>query len=64
MRIHQVSGFDSLSPHAVEAASEAFYELVSYEEIVPRMDKGEEVRGHLFGFVLKREGGLNTLSSS
>ena len=48
--------FSHTKLHAVEAASEAGYELVSYEEIVPRMEKGEEVRGHLFGFVLKREG--------
>mmetsp|Transcript_7595 Transcript_7595/g.11001 ORF Transcript_7595/g.11001 Transcript_7595/m.11001 type:complete len:425 (+) Transcript_7595:58-1332(+) len=39
--------------HAVKAASDAGYELLSYEQIVPRMEKGEEVRGHLFGFVLK-----------
>jgi predicted TPR repeat methyltransferase len=38
--------------HAVETASQFGYELLSYQEIVPRMEKGEEVRGHLFGFRL------------
>jgi predicted TPR repeat methyltransferase len=46
--------FAHTKKHAVEAASEAGYELVMYEEIVPRMEKGEEVRGHLFGFVLHK----------
>jgi len=46
--------FAHTKKHAVEAASEAGYELVMYEEIVPRMEKGEEVRGHLFGFVLNK----------
>ena len=44
--------FSHTKQHALEAASEAGYELVSYEEIVPRMEKGEEVQGHLFGFKL------------
>lgn len=38
--------------HVVEAAVEAGYTLVKYQEIVPRMEKGEEVRGHLFAFML------------
>jgi predicted TPR repeat methyltransferase len=38
--------------HAVAAAENAGYELVTYEEIIPRMERGEEVRGHLFSFVL------------
>mmetsp|Transcript_22547 Transcript_22547/g.40107 ORF Transcript_22547/g.40107 Transcript_22547/m.40107 type:complete len:231 (+) Transcript_22547:233-925(+) len=33
-------------------AEQAGYDLVSYEEIVPRMEKGEEVQGHLFAFVI------------
>jgi predicted TPR repeat methyltransferase len=36
--------------HAVEVAHNEGYELVAYEETVPRMDIGEEVRGHLFSF--------------
>jgi len=47
--------FGHTKQHAVEAASEAGYKLVSYEEIVPRMEKGDEVRGHLFGFVLDKK---------
>ena len=43
--------------HAVGAAAGAGYDLISYEEIVPRMERGEEVRGHLFSFLLVGEGG-------
>ena len=43
--------FAHTKKHAVEAAENAGYELVAYEEIVPRMERGEEVRGHLFSFV-------------
>jgi predicted TPR repeat methyltransferase len=42
--------------HVVEAAAKAGYELVTYEEIVPRMERGEEVRGHLFGLKLTGSG--------
>jgi len=42
--------------HATEAAARAGYRPRSYEEIVPRMEKGEEVRGHLFGFVRGDDG--------
>ena len=45
--------FSHTKQHALEAASSAGYDLVSYEEIVPRMERGEEVDGHLFTFVLK-----------
>eukprot|EP00559_Dactyliosolen_fragilissimus_P000971 CAMPEP_0184858610 /NCGR_PEP_ID=MMETSP0580-20130426/3696_1 /TAXON_ID=1118495 /ORGANISM="Dactyliosolen fragilissimus" /LENGTH=157 /DNA_ID=CAMNT_0027354849 /DNA_START=33 /DNA_END=506 /DNA_ORIENTATION=+ len=45
--------FSHTKTHAVEAANEAGFELITYEEIVPRMEKGEDVKGHLFGFVLK-----------
>mmetsp|Transcript_1758 Transcript_1758/g.2680 ORF Transcript_1758/g.2680 Transcript_1758/m.2680 type:complete len:422 (-) Transcript_1758:1013-2278(-) len=53
-RLLSTGRFAHTKKHAVEAASEAGYELVMYEEIVPRMEKGEEVRGHLFGFVLNK----------
>ena len=36
--------------YVVNTAREAGYRLISYEEIVPRMEKGEEVQGHLFQF--------------
>ena len=29
-------------------ADEAGYDIIGYEHIVPRMEKGEEVKGHLF----------------
>jgi predicted TPR repeat methyltransferase len=38
--------------HAVEVASKVGYRLEYYQDIVPRMEKGEPVKGHLFGFVL------------
>ena len=40
--------------HVINAASKANYHLVSYDEIVPRMERGEEVKGHLFTFELKK----------
>ena len=45
--------FSHTKNHAVEVAKEAGYDLKTYEEIVPRMENGSEVKGHLFGFVLK-----------
>lgn len=47
--------FSHTKKHALEAASSAGYDLVSYQEIVPRMEKGEEVQGHLFTFVLNEK---------
>jgi predicted TPR repeat methyltransferase len=46
--------FAHTKKHATDVASAVGYELAHYEEIVPRMEKGEPVRGHLFGFLLKR----------
>eukprot|EP00977_Amphora_coffeiformis_P006777 scaffold1485_cov171-Amphora_coffeaeformis.AAC.16 len=45
--------FAHTKEHAVQAASVAGYELKGYAEIVPRMEKGEPVQGHLFTFVLQ-----------
>lgn len=45
--------FSHTKRHAIEAANQVGFELITYEEIVPRMEQGEEVKGHLFGFVLK-----------
>ena len=42
--------FAHTKTHAVEIASKYDYELIHYEEITPRTEKGEPVRGHLFGF--------------
>merc|ERR1712203_163478 len=38
--------------HVLDAATSSGYNLVSYQEIVPRMERGEEVLGHLFTFEL------------
>jgi len=46
--------FAHTKEHAMEAAEKAGYELINYKEIVPRMEKGEEVRGHLFSFILRQ----------
>jgi predicted TPR repeat methyltransferase len=46
--------FAHTKKHATDVASDAGYELAHYEEIVPRIEKGEPVRGHLFGFSLRR----------
>lgn len=43
--------FAHTKQHTVEAALKNGYQLIHYEEIVPRTEKGEPVRGHLFGFV-------------
>jgi predicted TPR repeat methyltransferase len=51
--------FAHTKQHAIDAASEAGYRLVTYNEIVPRMEKGEEVQGHLFGFVLNGNSKFN-----
>ena len=38
--------------YVVGVAEKAGYVLLSYEEIIPRMENGEEVQGHLFTFGL------------
>lgn len=45
--------FAHTKEHAVQAAAASGYELTNYIEIVPRMEKGEPVQGHLFTFVLR-----------
>jgi len=44
--------FSHTKQHALEAGLRAGYKLVSYKEIIPRMERGDEVQGHLFTFVL------------
>lgn len=44
--------FAHTKEHVVEMAQKVGYRLESYQDIVPRMEKGEPVKGHLFGFVL------------
>jgi len=38
--------------HVLDAATSAGYNLVSYQEIVPRFERGDPVHGHLFVFEL------------
>lgn len=47
--------FSHAKEYVVKTAGEVGYELVGYDEIVPRMEKGKEVKGHLFRFVLRNE---------
>jgi predicted TPR repeat methyltransferase len=44
--------FAHTKSHVVNAGLAAGYKLIMYKEIVPRMERGEEVRGHLFAFQL------------
>eukprot|EP00804_Cyclotella_cryptica_P022020 CCRYP_000934-RB/>CCRYP_000934-RB protein AED:0.19 eAED:0.20 QI:0/0.5/0.33/1/0.5/0.33/3/457/630 len=47
----QISGrYAHSKSYVVKTAKEAGFRLIGYEEIVPRMEKGEEVQGHLFQF--------------
>ena len=46
--------FAHTKQHVVDSASKAGYHILSYEQIIPRMERGEEVKGHLFTFELKR----------
>jgi len=47
--------FAHTKDHIVTYASQVGYELSIYKEIVPRMERGEEVQGHLFGFILNHQ---------
>lgn len=38
--------------YVTSVAEQAGFDLIRYDEIVPRMEKGEEVQGHLFVFVI------------
>lgn len=40
--------------YVVQTAADAGYELVGYDEITPRYEKGEPVKGHLFRFILAK----------
>ena len=44
--------FAHTKQHVTDAATKVGYSLRFYEEIVPRMERGEEVQGHLFTFSL------------
>lgn len=53
--------FAHTKDHAVAVAAKAGYGLKYYEDIVPRTEKGEPVKGHLFGFVLSTPEGAGEL---
>ncbi len=49
----QISGrYAHTKSYVTGVAESAGFDLLRYEEIVPRMEKGEEVKGHLFVFVM------------
>jgi len=56
--------FSHTKDHAASAASKAGYRLELYDEIIPRAEKGEPVRGHLFGFVLANDSSNKETSRS
>ena len=47
--------FSHTKGYVLNVAKDLGYGLVSYEEIVPRMEKGKEVKGHIFHFILGGE---------
>ena len=56
-RLLPTGRFAHTKAHAIESAGKVGYELQYYEEIVPRIEKGEPVKGHLFAFQLEHGGG-------
>ena len=42
--------FAHTKKHAINSANAVGYQLLHYDEITPRMERGEPVRGHLFAF--------------
>ncbi len=53
-RLLPTGRFAHTKKHAIQNAKSENYELVFYEEITPRMEKGHPVRGHLFAFEMKK----------
>ena len=51
-RLLQSGRFSHTKGYVLKVAKDLGYSLASYEEIVPRMEKGKEVKGHIFHFVL------------
>ena len=49
--------FSHTKDYVLNVAKELGFSLASYEEIVPRMEKGKEVKGHIFHFVLNESTG-------
>jgi predicted TPR repeat methyltransferase len=52
----QISGrYAHTKSYVTGVAKRAGFDLLRYDEIVPRMEKGEEVKGHMFIFVMGGE---------
>lgn len=49
-RLLPTGRFSHTKDHVTTVATLAGYDLVQYEEIIPRTEKGEPVQGHLFAF--------------
>lgn len=47
--------FSHTKKHVLQAASKAGYIMRHYDEIIPRIEKGEDVKGHIFGFILQED---------
>jgi len=61
-QLRSTGRFAHTKPYVLKIANRAGYELIDYKEIVPRMEKGEEVQGHLFTFILRENSNdLNVL---
>lgn len=52
-RLMSTGRFAHTKGHVLEMANKAGYVLKDYNEIIPRMEKGEPVKGHLFVFEMR-----------
>ena len=61
-RLHPSGRFSHTKAYVLDTARELGYSLQHYEEIVPRMEKGVEVKGHIFHFTMEdRDAGKEEL---
>ena len=61
-RLHPSGRFSHTKAYVLDTARELGYSLQHYEEIVPRMEKGAEVKGHIFHFTMEdRDAGKEEL---
>jgi len=51
-RVKSSGRYAHTKSYVVDVAERAGFHLLRYDEIVPRMEKGEGVKGHLFVFVI------------
>ena len=54
-RLLPTGRFAHTKKHALDTATNAGFELLYYDEIIPRMEREEPVQGHLFVFVRRPE---------